>query len=821
MSKKDRVWRNREGWIRLLVVGMIIVWMVIFPLDISGEFEKCTETDIYAMISSENVSTSSSDSESDSGVQPYVRSDGSIVYDLDPVTFPASDSETNSETNSDTDSGTNSDVDSASDSGTNSEVGTVTESTPPEITFSQLSNAIYNSDVTVTVTVTDPTTSGIYSGVALVTYEVYNMGSLTQSGTIYRNANTDSAQGTPTQSISGAITVLSSKNNSNEVEIIVYATDLCDNSSKASVTCQIDTTAPSIEVSYDNNSPDAEYNTYFSEGRTASITISERNFDADDVVVSITNTEGTIPVLSEWTKQAGSGNGDNTAWTASVECSADGDYTFAIAYTDEAGNKANAVTYAVGTVAGDAFTIDRTNPVVAVTYQNTNVINNYYYQGSQAATVTITERNFDSARVQLIVTENGVSNSVSPSWTSEGDVHMAIVSFENDAWYTFSVSCKDMAGSYSVENGTYSFYVDVAGPEIAVSGVENESANTESVTPIIEVTDTNYDRNGVEIVLEGQRYGNIYTCRAADITDGQSFAFENIEVDDIYELMIAATDLAGNMTTETIRFSVNHSGSTYEMETAKLVSEQYYWQYANMEDLMITEINPNRLLDIIIILYKNTQTIVLSENEDYKVEEVISEGGWHEYTYTIYREVFEADGIYNIRISSVDEAGNTSSNILDTDDEYGTKELQFVIDNTKPTIVMANLENNQIEYAGIYQVLMSVSDNLALDRVEVYINGLLLKSYSQEEVEEILEENGVFEFNIEESHSAQTVLVQAWDTTGNQAEVICTNVLIITDAWGRFGSNMPLLAGTVVGIAGLVGGMLFFILYVRKRRCVF
>ena len=49
----------------------------------------------------------------------------------------------------------------------------------------------------------------------------------------------------------------SAKNNSNQVVIRVYAEDNAGNTSKGRKAIKIDTTAPKIVVSYNNNSPDS------------------------------------------------------------------------------------------------------------------------------------------------------------------------------------------------------------------------------------------------------------------------------------------------------------------------------------------------------------------------------------------------------------------------------------------------------------------------------------------------------------------------------------------------------------------------------------
>ena len=108
---------------------------------------------------------------------------------------------------------------------------------------------------------------------------------------------------------------------------------------------------------------------YFNRDRTATIVVTERNFDPEDVRLEITNTDGVIPSLSSWSKTAGTGNEDDTRWTATLTYVADGDYTFDMQYTDQAGNASPGPRYG-NSVAPTDFTVDKTLPTISVSYSN-------------------------------------------------------------------------------------------------------------------------------------------------------------------------------------------------------------------------------------------------------------------------------------------------------------------------------------------------------------------------------------------------------------------------------------------------------------------
>ena len=181
---------------------------------------------------------------------------------------------------------------------------------------------------------------GTYSGIKEIRYAVFDRDSATpnkptQEGTLFTFNMAHPKQSDLKQKWTGEITVSASKNNSNNIQIVVYAKDnslnTVDNSQKGSKSytiIKIDTTAPVINISYDNNNADS--GTYFKANRTATIKITERNFNAEDVKVKITNTDGVIPSVVGWSSTNGSYSRDNATHSATITYSADGDYTFAI-----------------------------------------------------------------------------------------------------------------------------------------------------------------------------------------------------------------------------------------------------------------------------------------------------------------------------------------------------------------------------------------------------------------------------------------------------------------------------------------------------------
>lgn len=740
------------------------------------------------------------------------------------------------------------------------------ETLAPEITISPVQpvNGLYNGNVDVEIKVTDPMNGGTYSGLKNITYRVLNMGTVTQSGTLYQFENEDPSQSELQQSWSDVITVDSTRNNSNDVVIEVYAEDNALNSSDKDTSIKIDITDPVIDVSYDNNSADSS--TYFNQNRTATIIVTERNFDPEDVLVNITNTDGVIPSLSSWTKTEGTGNGDNTRWTATLTYASDGDYTFDMQYTDLAGNVSSGPRYG-NSVAPTEFTIDKTLPAISVSYSNNNAANGKYFSAPRTATVVVTEHNFDVSRVVFTQTASLGGSSIavpSVSWSSSGDVHTATISYANDGDYTFDVTMTDMAGNESGEANyggsaaAKDFVIDQTIEKPVIGGVENGNAYTGDVIPTISFGDVNYA--SYEITLLRTRKGE----RDVDVTDqfinaltedGQGGSgiydtFERIvENDGIYTLTVSIVDMAGNEETETVTFTINRFGSVYEYSEylASLIKDggQYITvtgdnDAAVTEDLVITEYSAEQLMEgsVNILITRDGESV----DADYTTNPVninsevtAGESGWYEYEYTIAASNFEEDGVYRIALASkysaadsgVNESTSVPDNSTDTEGNPIVDTMSFTVDTTLPEIRnIANLEEAIINAQSV-DVDYTIVDVGGLASVEVMVNG--------EPVEDITEfgENAFNysdSFTLSESSDAQTVRLIATDRAGNVTDtasdefttndmyVFNDTVTVSTNFFVRWYANKPLFWGTIIGVIVVAGGACVIVVLARKKK---
>lgn len=152
-----------------------------------------------------------------------------------------------------------------------------------------------------------------------------------------------------------------------EVQVSVYAEDWSTNSATSqTATLKVDNKAPIVSFSFDKS--DVHNGKYYKNDKTLTITVDERNFDPS-YLPRVTSTTGGGYSISGW-----SHNGE--IHTATVTFSGDSDYTVSYDCYDLAGNKSNTENL-------EEFTVDKTVPVIKVSYNNNSALNRQLLQSSK------------------------------------------------------------------------------------------------------------------------------------------------------------------------------------------------------------------------------------------------------------------------------------------------------------------------------------------------------------------------------------------------------------------------------------------------------
>lgn len=628
------------------------------------------------------------------------------------------------------------------------------------------------------ISVTDPVVNDAYAGLKTISYTITNgTTGCVESGTLANLERTSHLQ-----SWTGHVTINPDKFYSNDVRVKVTADDWSTNEAASEeISIKVDNKAPIVTFSFDQS--DVHNGKYYNNDKTLTITVDERNFD-ESYQPQVTSTAGGGYSISGW-----SHNGE--IHTATVTFSGDSDYTVTYDCFDLAGNKSN-------TEKLDEFTVDKTKPVIQVSYDNNSALNNNYYKEARTATITITEHNFNPGEVTVTTTAqlDGAAASAPgvSGWSGSGDTHVATVSYSADADYTFTISATDLASNVSDPYATESFTVDQTKPTVEITNIEDRSANNGEVAPVITLNDINFDSGKTVVHLTGANKGEVdttgmYTSVASN--KGQTLTFYNFKenMDDIYTLTAETTDKAGNQYSTSKIFSVNRDGSTYLYDdyTEELIKNGYT---NDPKNLVVSEINVDALTFQELTVSENGTQKTLEQNKDFEVSESGSDVSWKEYKYTINASNFENEGDYNVSIYSEDRATNVTTNTAKS------KDILFAVDKTSPVISLANIEDGGRYKVESQKFTANVDDNMALDKVEYYVDDELKQTFDADEVSA---NGGSLELSVDSSNTFRNVSVKAYDKANNEATTASVDVLVSANTWVQFYNNKPAFYGTIGG----------------------
>lgn len=628
------------------------------------------------------------------------------------------------------------------------------------------------------ISVTDPVVNDAYAGLKTISYTITNgTTGYVESGTLANLERTSHLQ-----SWTGHVTINPDNFYSNDVRVKVTTDDWSTNDAASEeISIKVDNKAPIVTFSFDQS--DVHNGKYYNNDKTLTITVDERNFD-ESYQPQVTSTAGGGYSISGW-----SHNGE--IHIATVTFSGDSDYTVTYDCFDLAGNKSN-------TEKLDEFTVDKTKPVIQVSYDNNSALNNNYYKEARTATITITEHNFNPGEVTVTTTAqlDGAAASAPgiSGWSGSGDTHVATVSYSADADYTFTISATDLASNVSDPYATESFTVDQTKPTVEITNIEDHSANNGEVAPVITLNDINFDSGKTVVHLTGANKGEVdttgmYTSVASN--KGQTLTFYNFKenMDDIYTLTAETTDKAGNQYSTSKIFSVNRDGSTYLYDdyTEELIKNGYT---NDPKNLVVSEINVDTLTFQELTVSENGTQKTLEQNKDFEVSESGSDVSWKEYKYTINASNFENEGDYNVSIYSEDRATNVTTNTAKS------KDILFAVDKTSPVISLANIEDGGRYKVESQKFTANVDDNMALDKVEYYVDDELKQTFDADEVSA---NGGSLELSVDSSNTFRNVSVKAYDKANNEATTASVDVLVSANTWVQFYNNKPAFYGTIGG----------------------
>lgn len=713
--------------------------------------------------------------------------------------------------------------------------------TLPKSSYSANGNPLYSGDITIPVTVTDS-----YSGIKQIEYSVksnydtQNNQSQTVdiansvSGSSVGGWSFDEKDNNLVTQMSRNITV---KNNSNDIVLTVKLTDRAGNKTEIEKKFSIDKTKPVIDVKYDNNEHTTYGgNDYYKADRTATVTVTERNFDESLVEAAIMRNGGRYTTIGGWTHNNNTADPDKSTHVAKIVYNTDGDFTFDIAVKDKAMNSADKFTQ-------QKFTVDKTAPVIDVSFDNNSAKNGNYYKADRTATIKITEHNFNSGSqyVNIPVAAEGATAPSVVGWSGSGDDHNATVSFNKDGKYSFTVDYTDLAGNKAVQKKVDSFYIDKTAPEVEITGVADHQAYNGTVAPVVTYRDDNFTDDHdfkftrIDINSKSDDTSKFdYDTGGNGVTEFiykyRDFA-EVLENDGIYNFTVELSDKAGNSTSKSVTFSVNRFGSTFrttDEPTEKLIKNGY----TNAEqDIVIEEINVTPLTKHSVTLAKSGgNSTELVENADYTFTSSNNGNEWCKSVYTVNKKNFSDEAAYTVTIMSVDKAKNTNNNRI-ANSSLSTEQknereyaISFVVDKTSPLVSITGIKDNELYKEASKKVkIVCEDDNLDKSKLVVTLDNKKLAEGKDYTIVDDKDGSIAGMLTAEIVLKAETggikenLKVTIGDLAGNTGEKSVDNFILSANIFQRFFANPVLVICTFAGLALVIAAVIFFVAKKRKK----
>lgn len=316
---------------------------------------------------------------------------------------------------------------------------------------------------------------------------------------------------------------------------------------------------------------------------------------------------------------------------------------------------------------------------------------------------------------------------------------------------------------------------------------------------------------------------------------------KKVDNDGIYVLTVTMTDKAGHSTESHIKFTINRYGSVYEYSDylTSLIKDggQYIAKNGDAaitDDLVITEYNADRIVkgSLKIVITRDGETIdtKFTASPEASDNTAIGSSGWYQYVYTISKENFTEDGVYNITITSEDATGNTSTSVPDNsvaaNGEKILDVMTFTVDTTAPEIRNIVGLDKKIVNAQEQDVKYTIVDVGGLKQIEVIVNGQTADTIT-DFGDDLNSYAGTF--TLSESNEAQTVQLKVTDLAGNVTDTASDDfnpgerfvfndvITVSTNFFVRWYANAPLFWGSIGGAVVVTAGIWLLIVAKRKK----
>ncbi|WP_148362973.1 hypothetical protein [Olsenella massiliensis] len=333
----------------------------------------------------------------------------------------------------------------------------------------------------------------------------------------------------------------------------------------------IDTEAPRLQVSFDNN--DVSNAMYYKAPRTATITVDDRNFAPQLGSIDASALQaGPGPSVGAWSETR-----PRATWVATASFAGETHYRLKVVVSDLAGNVSEAYD-------SQEFVIDLTAPEVAIT----GVQDHHAYGGEAAAGATFKDTNLDAQLSDYTLASVRDEYAFWPgkqesATATEKVVSLGDVPYESprDDVYTLKATAVDLAGNHAETQATYSvnrfgstyFFADGS------KGVPGAFMAAPQEVDVVEVNVSGLDTSGSRVRLsQDDRARTLspdvdYSLEANAPDAGWSSTTYRLparlfSTDGFYRVTLTSTDAAGNLSQNTMDGKGEGREGTFPIEFA-------------------------------------------------------------------------------------------------------------------------------------------------------------------------------------------------------------------------------------------------------------
>ncbi|MBQ9233953.1 MAG: hypothetical protein IJ167_07975, partial [Lachnospiraceae bacterium] len=489
---------------------------------------------------------------------------------------------------------------------------------------------------------------------------------------------------------------------------------------------------------------------------TLTASVSDTNEDATDLRVQVIKTvPDTATTTSEFMP-----TGERTFTFAD-----EADYVINIYAVDKANNQ--------GTTRTISFRVDTNAPQINITGANGETVAN-----ATSVSFNIVEAFWSDAKGTVEIYRkagDGFEETLYKTLTITPTQRTYSLSelLSESGVYRFEFTADDLVGHTATTSQTIT--IDRNKPEITLTGVNNYDSTDGAVTLSAVIRDEFYTNKQVSITgtrtdAEGKKTAITFSPFAAGANP--TTINDTFTEDGIYDITISATDIAGNVSSNSVHFTIDTSDpvigdlSMYDKKT---------FNAKTFEDLGL-DIDLDELVSDLTVC---NVRMYLNGSEYDGISEI-------------------EDGSYTLLITAEDELGHTSE-----------KSATFVLDTKAPIFIVTGVEDGEIKNDN-YNIEVSLQlDEDTLD--EVTLNGT-----------NVTVKNNVATIDVT-SKGEYELYMKAHDEAGNEEEDTISFVYgeesvatVVTNAVEKAASHWWLWAVVAAAILA-AGGGIFFVLKRRKE----